>query len=345
MNARYLLIISFICITYFHSYAQSFIISNAVNLYDSGNMEAAKNQIERAAMHPRYKLFPKTWYYYYLINKELSNQECLIKATNSMMELSKDAPYYIKFKHYVEGETEIFTNHPEDVAYNINDYFYLLSIFEFLEDEDSKDKFNLMVADYYYSERLYDSSLVYYGKKATSREIQFKNYLGQLNVFSTRRNLSLYEETMGKAKADFPNESKFIYFEIDRLISRKLYFKAKSKIETSLIEDPNSAKLCVRLGEVYDLLNRTIESAEAYMKAYNLDPESFAANLRLGVIYKEQVTRSSSDSVANIAKKHLEKAEQLSPKNIDVLKPLEELYLDLRDIPNYTRVSEIINSL
>jgi len=345
MNLRFYFLFFALYLSFSSLFAQNFILENAVSLYNNGEFDAAKNQIERAAMHPRFKLFPKTWYYYFSIHKELKNYDKLRYATLQMMELSKNDTYYIKFKDYLKTEVEVFINEPDNVIYNITDYFYLLTVFEFLEDIESTEEFNKIIADYYYNEGMYDSSLHYYSKKATTKKIQFNNYIGQLNTLSIQRNFDLYNKVMIEARTNFPNDTRFTYFEIDRLISKKLYFKAKSEIESLFLVDSTSAQLYVKYGKVNQLLNRKEESLKAYKKAYKIDSNSFAANFGLGMIYKEQVTRSSSDSTVNNARKYLEKAEQLAPKSLDVLKPLEEFYLDIRDIPNYTRVRKSINGL
>lgn len=345
MKTALTLTVIFILFGASNSLSQNFIIDNSVYQFEAGNYQVAQEQIERAAVHPRFELFPKTWYYYYKINEQLANYDKMTLAVSRMVGMPEDDSFYLKFKSdIVESKKQIWSQ-IESGASTSSEYLCLIAILEMQEDMIMLESVNLLLANHFLGKEELDSALTYFSKDANQREIRIKNYVGMLRVLDKKGDSTGFNDIVSQAKNEFPNDPEILYFQINQFIERKLYFRAKSVINAEIDINPIDAGLYIKLGEVDELLNLENEAIIAYRKAYGLDGNSLITNFKLGSYYKNKIIAGTADSIKENAQLYLEQAERIAPTDLDVLEALEEFYLEIRDVDNYSRVRNVIRSL
>ncbi|MCX8147707.1 tetratricopeptide repeat protein [Thermaurantimonas aggregans] len=159
-----------------------------------------------------------------------------------------------------------------------------------------------------------------------------------------------YVAILKKARAEYPNEERFIREELDSYIKTKQYDKAVANLKLSLQNEPNNKLFWFILGTIYHTeMNDLKQAEEAYDKALAID-ENYADVLYMkGLIYitkandlVEQMNKLSFNETKKFEKLKsqqldlfrqalplFEKAHQINPKDKDTIKALREVYYKL----------------
>ncbi|MFN3952126.1 MAG: tetratricopeptide repeat protein [Thermaurantimonas sp.] len=159
-----------------------------------------------------------------------------------------------------------------------------------------------------------------------------------------------YTAILRKARAEYPNEERFIREELDSYIKTKQYDKAVENLRLSLQNDPDNKLFWFILGTIYHTeLNDIKQAEEAYNKALEID-ENYADVLYMkGLIYitqandlVEQMNKLSFNETKKFEKLKnqqldlfkqalplFEKAYAINPNDKDTIKALREVYYKL----------------
>lgn len=157
--------------------------------------------------------------------------------------------------------------------------------------------------------------------------------------------LALANEALPKYGKENPY---YIQVIINDLLTKKDFVSARNAINDAIASDPNNAEYYVVLGVIYENEGNRKEAQGAYKKALELNGESEFANYYYGKSLCEDAYAASDKSPSdqnqieeyfntNIkplfqeAAIYLEKANQINPDNLDVLKYLENVYYNLKD--------------
>lgn len=140
----------------------------------------------------------------------------------------------------------------------------------------------------------------------------------------------------------------YIRFIINDYLLKKDNENALKAINEAIAQDPANADYYVVLGVIYDTQEKPADAKAAYRKALDVDPESYAGNYYYGrALYAEAYEASDkgpSDSneieayfqssvrpLLVESAEYLEKANAISPDELDPLKLLENVYYSLND--------------
>ncbi len=183
-------------------------------------------------------------------------------------------------------------------------------------------------------ERGYDKKQIY------DFAISVANELGD-----TATILSLAYEALPKYGKEDPTYIRFI---INDYLNKKDYTSARNAINEAITADPNNAEYYVVLGVIYENESNRAEAQKAYKKAIELNGESEFANFYYGKSLCDDAYEASDKSPSDTnqltdyfnnsikplfeeAAIYLEKANQINPDNLDVLRYLENVYYNLKD--------------
>lgn len=177
-----------------------------------------------------------------------------------------------------------------------------------------------------------------------------------------------YKETISKARSMFPENEELIREELSIFLENEEYEKAISNIDASLKNDPNNPLFLYIKGTLYYSNLKDFDKAkEAYEGALALDPDHADANYMMGVLYIERanqfvekmnkLTTSAADTkkyeklkaeqkeVFNQAKPFFEKANEVNPDDIDVLRAMQQVYFKTGNKDKALEIGEKIKSL
>ncbi len=158
-----------------------------------------------------------------------------------------------------------------------------------------------------------------------------------------------YKETISKARTLFPENEELIREELSIFLENEEYEKAIENIDASLKNDPENPLFLYIKGTLYYSNIKDFEKAkDAYRAAIAIDPEHADANYMMGVLYIDEankfvekmnkLTTSAADmkkydklkaeqkEVFKKALPYFEKANEVNPGDVDVLRALQQVY-------------------
>lgn len=173
-----------------------------------------------------------------------------------------------------------------------------------------------------------------------------------------------YVET---AKAKFPNNTDFPKVEIGLLIELNKIDQAKAGLEAAVAKDPNNKLFHFYLGYVNSKLEKWDDAKKNFENALKVDPSYFDAQYYLAQIYfidadkvrdemknlgisaADKKRKVELDKIMvekyNVAKPYWEKAEKMSPTDVDVLDKLSTIYYFLGEDAKVERVQKRLKEL
>lgn len=220
---------------------------------------------------------------------------------------------------------------------------------------------------------LYYAALASQNAKDNDKAIQYYSMLEQLGyagpegkdgpiVYLNHVNILLKDSMNEKAVAvlkkgreKYPSDKGLLNAEINYYIAAGKNQEAIQSLNQAIEHDPENALLYAIAGTVYEGLKENDKAIENYKKAIELDPENFDANFNLGALYfntgaelnneaneygiKEQDKYNATIKKANdsfkMAMPYLEKANQINPKDVSVVKPLLKVYATVNETEKY----------
>lgn len=187
-------------------------------------------------------------------------------------------------------------------------------------------------------------------------------------------------ELVRKAKELYPTETKFGQEEISLLLTMDKVDEARTKLEAAIEADPTNVNLHLNLGVLYDNLGSAkLEAGEkevarenynkakdAYLKAIEIDADSYIANFNTGVIYvnlaKEYYDEvrdmnlrdydkygpaklEKADKILKEGLPYMEKATEIQPDDVSGLKALQQMYTQLKMMDKAEAILDKVDAL
>jgi len=145
---------------------------------------------------------------------------------------------------------------------------------------------------------------------------------------------------LGKAGSIYPNNTNLINKELNLYIETNRYREAIDKIEKASPPNKFNQSLWLLKASLFNNLGESMKAEEAYLFIFEKGNENIQALLGIGNFYLEQgILFQDDQSKAEIFYKkslgYLDKAYQLYPDEIEVLKPLSQLYSLMGEFEKY----------
>ncbi len=160
---------------------------------------------------------------------------------------------------------------------------------------------------------------------------------------------SMPEKSFAKLKEGrekYPADKNLLNREINHFVEKGMNQEAMQSLNQAIEKSPNNPVLHALVGSVYEGLKEKDKAVASYKKAIELDPKNFDANFNLGALYfnegaewnnkaneygfKETAKIDEANKAAETAfmnaTPYLEKANELNPEDVSVVKPLLKVY-------------------
>lgn len=291
--------------------AQNDAVTNAFFFNKDGELDKAKEEIDRAAAHEKTKDKPKTWYFRGLIYENILNSKNpkftgiqadagkqTYESFSKAMSLSKPGEeYYDNSLQKVNGLWGSFLN--EGVKkYEARDFAGSLASYELAQIVKPADTTAFVYA-FYASEALKDFDK---SEKLCRKLFQMgrKNPAMYLSLARQARQAEKNDQALAmlaEGRKSYPGDKDLAMMELELYFAVGRGNEAKSKLEEAVKMDSTRSDLYAVLGNVYDqeaadskLQQKDRDAARtkalnAYKKALKLDPTNMESNFNMGVYY------------------------------------------------------------
>jgi Tfp pilus assembly protein PilF len=223
--------------------------------------------------------------------------------------------------------------------------------------------------------KLYDEAVTGYQELMDNDYEKETSLKSILNIYKKQKNAEKVYETAMTGREMFPDDINFILEELQYLLDTKQDEKAEKNLLLAVEKEPTNSKIRFALGVVYNNLasNESAEEAKyaeliskgeaAYNKALELDSEYSdaahnlgALHFNAGVRYVEQAKEAKDDDSNQLlmakadeffqkSLPKLEKADELSPGDREIMMSLRDLYLKLGDGDKYMAYKKKVEAL
>jgi tetratricopeptide (TPR) repeat protein len=347
--------------------AQTSVRTNAILYTNQQKFDKAKEEIDKAILHPKTATDAKTWYYRGLIYQSLIGHPVYGKLAANAPQVSYES--YSKAIEFDKKGGEWATK-----ATKAQKDLYA-SAFNAAVNAYTDKNYDLALTNYEMAMKInpQDTTAVIYAAYAATEKKDFKQakqYYNQvlgmghktMNIYKPLIYIALEEDKdnneamrlLTDARAIYPNDKYLMEEELRLYLVTGRGAEAISKLDAAIKASANDPKAASNLYAIMGDLqnkNKNQEAAlTAYTKAVELDPTNFGANFNLGVFQfnkgAELYTTVAKMDYSTYTKKgkameaqgkksfekalpYFEKAHQLDPKDKDTMKSMEKIYMQL----------------
>jgi len=286
-------------------------VTNAFFFNKDGELDKAKIEIDKAAVHEKTMGKAKTWYFRGMIYENILGStkpqysgllpdagKLAFESYTKAMSLSvKGDEYYDVSAKKIDNLWGLFLN--EGVKkYEVKDFTGSLASYELSQTIRPGDTTAYVYA-LYTSEALkdYDKTKLYSNKLfSMGRKLPYM----YISMSRQARNAEKKDSALAHVQAGrkfFPNDKSLALEELDLFFALGRGSEAKSKLEDAVQMDSSNASLYSILGNLYDQEAADAKkpakekdaskqkALSAYKKALKLDPNNFESNYNLGVYF------------------------------------------------------------
>jgi tetratricopeptide (TPR) repeat protein len=286
-------------------------VTNAFFFHKNGQLDKAKEAIDKASEHEKTKNEAKTWYFRGLIYESIyrsDNPEYQKLTANAgketyaaftkAMELDKPGSEYHKNSSAKIAQLwGDFVN--EGVRmYQANNFPASMEYYELASKIRPEDT-TAYLYGLYTAEQLKDyNKVLALGEKLTSLgRPSTEYYISRYRLSKAEGNMERALKDIEDGRKQFPGDRSLMLEELNLYFQLNRLEEVKGKLEKAIEADPNNANLLAVLGNLYDQesmdKNRTQaqrdeskrKALENYEKALKVDPENFESNYNMGVYY------------------------------------------------------------
>jgi len=155
-------------------------------------------------------------------------------------------------------------------------------------------------------------------------------------------------EIIKKGRRVLPDDKLFLYDEAN-IYNNKKDYKALEPLLAPLLDNyPNNADIAFVAANCYDHLNQFDKAEKLYLQAIDLNNSAFDPAMNLGLLYfKESLQKKGGDrdKYTNLAIQQLEKANEISPNDINGLKVLQLVYTQTQNKAQLINVNNKLKQL
>lgn len=347
----------------------------AFNHLRYGRLDKAKQAIDLAAAHPNTMNDAKTWFYYgnvYLAIHLSDNPDykkldanALDKAYNAYLkakELDVKKEHAADIKDRLTVCAEQYFN--QGVAsYNRSDFVNASKLFQ----QAAGINASLGITDtlsYFYA-----AQSAYFGNQLEQSKDLFNQLLAMnykepavfrflSEIYKNENNLDKALQIVKEGRKIHPDDFGLIIEETNIYLATDQREKAMELLQIAIQRDQTNPTLYFAVGTQFEQMGDFKEAEKNYKRAIELNPDYFDANYNLGALYvnkaielsddannlpfTEQVKfeelRLQADEFLRKSIPYLEKADELNPGDIVVLRTLRDIYVRLN---MYDKIKEI----
>lgn len=342
-------------------------------------LKLAKESTDKAIINDKTKDNAELWAYRSIIYSAIAITDTLNKANSEeafkgAQEAVANAKVFdtkkenTKFIESAEQNLAIMMQNKGVAAFNKKDYKQAYTSFKFIADVKPQDSlFNMYTAIAANSAQMYDEAAKYFRKTI---EVNPKNpalYDELAKVYLAKTDTTNALKVIEGGRIKHPEYMTLIYDELNIYLNRGQAAQQVSKIENAIAKDPKNKTLYFVAGVAYSANKQLDKAEESYNKALAIDPSYADAIYNLAVIYinrgNDYITQANklpnnktSDVKYNELKKKfegelskavplLEKAKELSPKDVNTLNTLREVYIKLNKLDKAAEVKKTLDQM
>ncbi len=342
-------------------------------------LKLAKESTDKAIINDKTKDNAELWAYRSIIYSAIAITDTLNKANSEeafkgAQEAVANAKVFdtkkenTKFIESAEQNLAIMMQNKGVAAFNKKDYKQAYTSFKFIADVKPQDSlFNMYTAIAANSAQMYDEAAKYFRKTI---EVNPKNpalYDELAKVYLAKTDTTNALKVIEEGRIKHPEYMTLIYDELNIYLNRGQAAQQVSKIENAIAKDPKNKTLFFVAGVAYSANKQLDKAEESYNKALAIDPSYADAIYNLAVIYinrgNDYITQANklpnnktSDVKYNELKKKfegelskavplLEKARELTPKDVNTLNTLREVYIKLNKLDKAAEVKKTLDQM
>ncbi|POY34843.1 hypothetical protein C3K47_17980 [Solitalea longa] len=358
--------------------AQNSEVDNAEKMMLLGQLDQAKASIDKAALHPKTGIQPKTYLLKGKIygaialdtakkNLDYDPTQIAYESLNKAKEL--DTKKQLDETELKNGYFNVYASayNKGIAANNKEDYQTALKEFKFASEVNPQDT-SLYLNIGIMAEKVKDNA----SAKASYQKLADMNYNKEpyvyhqlAELYKAEGNKEAVVATLDKGRKIFPSDNTLMIDEINFYLGEGKSDVIVDKLNKAIEADPNNKTLYFTLGVTYENAKKPEDAKAAYKKALQVDPNYFDANYNLGALYyneaaeiikkanmlpankvKEYDTeRAKFQAKANEALPYLEKAYEINPKDRNVIISLKEVYARTNQKQKYDKVDAALKAL
>jgi tetratricopeptide (TPR) repeat protein len=167
------------------------------------------------------------------------------------------------------------------------------------------------------------------------------------NIYKSIGDTSKALGVIKKGRSRFPNDKLLLMNEAN-IYSNKKNYSALAPLLTPLISSyPNNASVAFVAGNCYDNLNQYNLAETCYKQAIDINGAIYDPIFNLGLLYFKESLIFPTDKIKNInlAVAMLEKANEISPNDINALKVLQLIYTQTQNSNQLIKVNNQLKQL
>ena len=281
------------------SFAQSSAVTNAILYHKDGELDKAKENIDKAIEDEKTGTHPKTWYYRGMIytdilitkndkyktlasDPELTAQQSFQKAME--LDEKKDEYYQLSEKKLKELWGEVVNK--GIAAYEGGNYNDAIKNYEVAMKIKPTDTTAYVYAIYAAEEGHNNTLIKQYLTKLES--IGYKSpylYRKQIQIEQEEKNSTKALEFANKGIAAYPGNQELLFDRAILYTNMAQYKNALADIQTLLQKNPTNEEYLTFAGSLSQKSGEVDNAMNYYNTVLKQDPKSFAANYNMAVIY------------------------------------------------------------
>lgn len=338
----------------------------AFNHLRYGRLDKAKEAIDKAVEHSKTINDERTWFYrgnvYLAIHLTDEEQyqnldpDALDKANEAYakaLELDEKGEYTAEINERILVVAEQYFNEGVNY-YNENDYTEASKAFKKSGTINHEMGVVDTIAFFYtaqsaYFAEDYEVSKTYFNrlKELDYEEPAIYRFLAEIH--KTERDTATALNVIKEGREQFPDDFSLIIEETNIYLATNEQDKAMDLLQLAIEKDDTNPTLFFAVATNFDQMGNFEEAEQNYLKAIELDPDFFDPNYNLGALYVNQAIeimeeanklplneeqkynelKEKSDVLLRKSIPYLEKADQLTPGDVYVLRTLRDIYARL----------------
>ncbi|MFN5223617.1 MAG: hypothetical protein ACK5DJ_05470 [Bacteroidota bacterium] len=338
-------------------------------------LDKARTNIDEASVHESTMGKAKTWYYRGLIYQKIYkhpkygnlDEMALEKAFESYKKALELEPNY-ENKDVINQNLEILAGNffargldefnAKTFDKSLNSFQWVLKI----SPNDSKATLNSALC----AERVgkLDVAKGYYASLVTAKQADANVFLSLSSILRKENNIDGALTTIIEGRKSFPENNPLMIEQLNIYLSTGREKEASEFIDMAIQSDPSNASLYFAKGTLNDKQGKKDVAEMAYKKAIELNGNYFEAYYNLGAMHfntaAEMVNKANDippNKIADYeaAKKkfeakfreavpYLEKALELSPKDVSTMESLKQIYTKLNQLDKASEMKKRIEA-
>jgi len=167
------------------------------------------------------------------------------------------------------------------------------------------------------------------------------------NIYKSLGDTSKALDVIKKGRSRFPNDKLLLMNEANIYSNKKDYVNLAPLLATLISTYPDNSSVAFVAANCYDNLNQYKQAETCYLQAIDINGAIYDPIFNLGLLYYKESLIFPSDKIKNInlAVTMLEKANEISPNDINALKVLQLIYTQTQNSNQLIKVNNQLKQL